>query len=390
MTKTGKRRVSTQPMTRKQLSRKEREDRLRRWIIIGATVVLISVAGVLGYGLFQQYVVLPAKPIASVNDVPIRVDAYQRLVRYRRFDMRNLLARMDSQLRQIDPGDEEMQFFSSYLQQQIEQTRNSLLALPTTVLDEMIESEFIRQECAANNIVVTEEEIQLELERQFGYDRNPPSPTPTPITATVPITFTPQPTVPPMTEEEFTAQYREYLGVAQKQTSITERDLRDLIRVSLLHQRLSEFIGAQAPTREEQVHCRHILVETEETAAEVLLRLQQGEDFADLASEYSTDESNKNEGGDLDWFGRGAMVEEFEDVAFALQPGEVSDVVQTSFGYHIIQCLERDENRELDEATLGLRKQTAFNEWLLEQSSSDAVKRYWSLDLVPPDEEDLR
>lgn len=386
MSKRRKRQVIAPPLTRKQISKRQKEERLRRWVIIGTTIVLLLIAGVLGYGLYQQYVVAPAKPVATVNDVPIRVDAYQRLVQYRRFDLHSLIARMDAQIRRMDPTDPQQQFLISYLQQQIDQAKGRLMSLPTSVLDEMIEDELIRQECATNNIVVTDEEVQLEIERQFGYDRNPPTPTPTPITMTVPVTMTPEPTATPMTEEQFKTLYSEYIQKVKKQTGITERELRELIRVSLLRQKLQDFMAERVPTTAEQVHCRHILVKTEEEANEVLERLRKGDDFAELAKEYSTDESNRDKGGDLGWFARGKMVKEFEDAAFALQPGEISDVVQTTFGYHIIQCLERDENRELDEETLKQRKQSALTDWLLEQKSSDAVKRYWSSDLVPPDE----
>lgn len=76
-------------------------------------------------------------------------------------------------------------------------------------------------------------------------------------------------------------------------------------------------------------------------AEEVLKRVRAGEDFAKLAKEFSSDPVSKEKGGDLGWFGKGQMVPEFEQVAFALKPGEISDLVQTKFGYHIIKLEDR-------------------------------------------------
>ena len=88
-----------------------------------------------------------------------------------------------------------------------------------------------------------------------------------------------------------------------------------------------------------QVHCAHILVKTEAEAKAILERIKKGEKFSSIATEVSLCPSGKK-GGDLGKFGRGQMVKEFENSAFALQKGEISAIIKTKFGYHLIKRLE--------------------------------------------------
>lgn len=89
----------------------------------------------------------------------------------------------------------------------------------------------------------------------------------------------------------------------------------------------------------DKVHCAHILVKTEAEGKKILERLGKGEKFANIAKEISLCPSGKR-GGDLGTFGRGQMVREFETAAFSLQKGQISLIVKTKFGYHVVKRLE--------------------------------------------------
>jgi len=171
------------------------------------------------------------------------------------------------------------------------------------------------------------------------------------------------------------------VATLRQQAGFSEAAFRRLFESSLYREKLGVALGEEVPTTAEQVHARHILVDTEEEALKVEERLKAGEDFAALAKELSKDTSS--EGGDLGWFPRGQMVTEFEDAAFALEPGQISAPISTTYGYHIIQLIERETNHPLDEVTLEQNKSQALDDWLQTQMESDVVKRYWSSDKVP-------
>ena len=380
-----KRLAPPSPLSRKQLSRRAKEEKQRRWLLIGTAALFALVVLIIAWGLYDQYVLRPRKPVATVEGTVIRLDTYQKYVRYRRADYRNYLQRLESYRQSINASGGDQTILLQYIDQQIQQVKQQLMSVSTTVLEELIDDQIIRHECARRGITASEDEVQLRLEEQFGYDRNPPTPEPTPVTATVPITVTPTPTTAPMTEEQFLEESRAYFTRVQQETGFTERDFRYLIETSILREKLEAALKAEAPTTGEQVHARHILVKTREEAEQVLARLRAGESFEALAQEVSTDESNKDKGGDLGWFGRGVMVKAFEDAAFALEPGQISDIVETSFGFHIIRVDERDPNRPLEGAALQQAQEKAVEDWFNARRTAPDVVRSWDSSMIPPD-----
>ena len=123
------------------------------------------------------------------------------------------------------------------------------------------------------------------------------------------------------------------------QEAYLARAIKDKITDAALHKKYDAFVNENPP--QEEVRARHILVANEKDALAVLAELKKGADFAKVAKEKSTDGSARD-GGDLGFFGRGDMVAEFSDAAFAMKPGEVSQKpVKTQFGWHIIKVEER-------------------------------------------------
>jgi peptidyl-prolyl cis-trans isomerase D len=124
---------------------------------------------------------------------------------------------------------------------------------------------------------------------------------------------------------------------------------RDRIQISPEDIQRSYEDNQQQYSTPEQVRASHILLKTDgkdeaavqKQAEDLLAKVRAGGDFAKLATEYSEDEASKVKGGDLDYFAKGQMVPEFDKVAFSLAPGQISDLVKTQFGFHIIKVIDK-------------------------------------------------
>lgn len=382
----AKRKVKKEvPLTRKQISRRDKERRQRLTMVGIAIAIGCVILAVLAYGLYQEVVAKPSAPVARVNGVPISTEAYQKRVLLERMSVDARIETMRAQRSLYDP--ETDAFMISLIDQQLSQ-----LALQRDFLgdelfvDGLIEEELIRQAAQEAGIEVSPAEVDQRIEDLFGYDPEQPTPLPEPSSETITSTSELTPTVAPtpMTRAQFEELYADNLNSIKEGAGITEAEYKKLIELQILREKMQEYIDQRVPTSELHVHARHILLDTEEQALAVLERLRNGEDFSVVATEVSTDTLTAELGGDLGWLPQGEMDEAIDQVAFSLSVGEISDVVETPRGFHIILVEERDENRELDAEVLEQRRSDAFDLWLVDLQAEATIEKYWSPDMVPP------
>jgi len=403
------------PSTKKHIARQERERRQRRIILISSIVVIVIAVALVTIGVVQFSIVQPNQPVAIVENEEISTRDWQTQTQYYRYSIiRNIENTLQfAALLGDDPNS------LSSVTSQIQPLINQLDPPATTgqaTLDSMIDNVLIKQEVERRGMSITEEEIEREYRAAFGYYPNgtpttrpttepvptstlttlqktlvPPTSTPTQsptpetevptatptqvLTPTVAPTITP--TATPYTLEGYQSYTREILNSIEEVYGISQDVIRDGLRYNIITQlysdKLLEDMTGDLACTDSQVWARHILVEDEETALNVLERLDEGEDFCDLASELSIDTSNKDRCGDLGWFGEGRMVMEFEQAAFGLETSEISEPVETQFGWHIIQSLGNEE-RALSNSECQQRNQQLFQEWLTEERANSAIE----------------
>lgn len=172
---------------------------------------------------------------------------------------------------------------------------------------------------------------------------------------------------------------QQFNQVLQQQGISNEKELRYTLLLSKIQYQLAaqdieipeEEIKNRYERLQTEIRARHILVDEEETAQEVIDLYNEGTDFEELVSEYSTDSGSASNGGDLDYFSAGDMVKPFEDAAYALEVGEISEPVQSDFGWHVILI---EDKRDADIDSYEEMKDSIEEEMTMKQVDQAALR----------------
>ena len=294
-------------------------------LVIFIVAIVLSAAAGAAYGAEDKEAAMDAQTVAVVNDVEITARELEQKIQL----MRSRYANMGMPIQ----GEQ-------------------LARLRESILNNLIEKQLLIEESKAQGINVDESEIQKQLDELKGQFESQEA-------------FEKKIASSGYSEDELKTEMRENLLIR----NLIEQKIESGISVSDKQARKYYQENQEEYKVPEQVRARHILIQTEPDAGEtqkaeakdkiqeVEKKLQSGQDFSELAKQYSDCQSSEK-GGDLGYFGRGQMVESFDEAAFALEPGEVSDIVESRFGYHLIKSEDKKpaETKSFDEVKESVRE----------------------------------
>lgn len=406
---------------REQRRRTRQQAKDRKFVLWGSAGALLALLAI-GIGLFVTFVWVPNAVAFRVNGAGVTTDEFRRRYSYERQRMQerlDLYRLVQQQFGVQTQSQAEINRLQNYLR--------DAFSLGVRVKALMIEDLLIAEAARQAGIEVRAEEIEELLADEVAqrYEASTESQATATreayaATAQTEETNASVPPTPPSAAVLSAADFQQGLnGLAndlRQAHGLSLEAYRGILRAGLLRNRMRERIRTEEVTATElQVRARHLLLaftetdpeavageaepqvnaslpraerteaEAEALARSLLTRLEKGESFPYLVSQYSDDPSGEFNQGDLGWFGRDRLVPEFEAVAFALEPGQFSDPVKTEFGYHILKVLERNEeaNRPLE----AVQAETAekFEDWLNDLRAQARIEERGNLEVqLPP------
>lgn len=400
------------PREQRRRTRQQAKDRqFALWGSVGALIALLAI----GIGLVVTFVWMPNAVAFRVEGAEVTTAEFRRRYSYER-------QRMTEQLELYQLVQQQ---FGAQAQSQAEINRlqNYLrdpFSLGVRVKALMIEDLLIADAARQAGIEVRAEEIEALLTDEVAqrYDAFTEAQATATREAAAAPEEAPDASAPTSGDVLSDADFQQGLnGLAndlRQEHGLSLEAYRGILRAGLLRNRMRERISTEEVTATElQVQARHLLLTFTETDPEaaageaqgsaslpraarteaealalahgLLDRLEKGESFPYLISQYSDDPSGEFNQGDLGWFGRDRLVPEFEEVAFALEPGQFSEPVKTIFGYHIIEVLDRNEEASRPREAVQAETAEKFEDWLSDLRAQARIEERGNLEVqLPP------
>lgn len=382
-------------------SRAEREQQIQRWIIRGTLIAVGLVLLLLAITVIIDQFVTPNQVVASVDGQNISVSQFQKRVRLERYLRNQQLTSLINTYTSF--GYTEQQIVQQLQGQEPYATWIREIQVPDqmglAVVDTLVDEQLIRNAAKERGVSVAQAEIDKQIETFFQFTPQAvvdaeataeatatvePTVTPTPYVSPTPsptatITPTPEATATPsatplptqsptptQTADEELNDYQttrdNFFRDLRRQTGMSDGDINAYFEMQALRVALTDNVGAEVTKTGAFVNARHILVATEEEAQDVLVALNAGETFSDLARAISTDTGSGANGGELGWGPASQYVKEFQEAVKTGEIGAILGPVKTEFGYHIIQVRAR-EDREMSDSELEQAKSSTFATW---------------------------
>ncbi len=377
-------------LTRKQVSRAEREARNTRLLLLAVGgAVLVSLL-VIGYAVLRDAVFLPNEPVIIVGEQSILTREFQQRVRLQRFQLINLYGQYQ-------------QFGLQDNADQIAAELQSATSIGSQVINTLIEEALFRQAALELGVTVTDDEVLKTIEESFDYFRVPPTPVPTrtplPTPTTSPTstvtpqpTFTPQPTATPVTAEGFQSMYQEQLSVMAG-LGLSEAEYRRLVETQLIAQQVRDILGRDVVTLTEQALFQYIGAGTQADIDAV----QQAIGTANFDGVYQQVLSQTFPITSLiasvspytpreDLIEQASFGQRFADAVFSTPiSGTFGVITNTSGSFYFVGRVLNREVRELAPDALERRRSAAIRDWLNERNTEPNVRVLTWEDRVPVD-----
>lgn len=355
--------------TKKQIAFSRKQARQNRiiWLSVGGLVLLILV--VLAFAVAQELVLKPGQPVAYVNGTAIRLDDFQDLLVYRRYNLHAQELNVQNSLNTMDPNDEANQFIVSFYQQQLAQIQSALATAPQDAVDELVGDELIRGKAEELHLSITDADVEEAL---FPTQQEP-------ITST-------EGAPTPVPREELDARYSRLLS----DLGMSDKRFRALVKRNLLREKLQETLADQVPTTGPLIYLHLIATETEEQALAAKERIESGEDFALVAQEVYSETSSTEFDGDVGWVTTGQLSEQYgqelETLAFSLEIGKIG-YTESAGQFLVLMVSDKDENGPLPQEVLTGRQNSALTDWLDERKASPdvVIENILQPSQIPPD-----